>query len=187
STDGLSSVAMFELDNHAAALTLSNATPKDPAAIVDTSYRDRLQARGVDATGHRVEGRTVTFAIAAADSGAGATFLGGGAQTTALTDTDGRAVSAVLVADKTAGAFGATASTAGAQPLAFTLTTLASAPYAVNAGAASGTSTVVDSRFDVPLAVIVTDVHGNPVKGAVVVFRAPTKGASGSFKRPRKQ
>ena len=186
STDGLSSVAMFALDNHVAALTLSSVTHKDPAAIVDTSYRDRLQARVVDGTGQAVEGATVTFAISAADSGAGATFLGGGAEATELTDTDGRAVSPVLVADKTAGAFGATASTAGAQPLAFTLTNLASAPYAVSAGAASGTSTVVGSSFDVPLAVTVTDVHGNPVKGAVVVFRAPAKGASGSFKHPRK-
>jgi len=186
STDGLSSVAMFALDNHAAAMTLSNATPKDPTATVDTSYRDRLQARVVDATGQPVEGATVTFAIAAADNGAGASFLGGGAQVTALTDTDGRAISPALVADKTAGAFGATASTAGAQPLAITLTNLPSSPYTVSAGAASGTSTVVGSRFDVPLAVTVTDVHGNPVKGAAVVFRAPVKGASGSFKRPRK-
>jgi protocatechuate 3,4-dioxygenase beta subunit len=187
STDGLSSVALFALDNHAAAMTLSNATPKEPTATVDTSYRDRLQARVVDATGQPVEGATVTFAIAAADNGAGASFVGGGAQATALTDTDGRAVSPVLVADKTAGAFGATASTAGAQPLAFTLRNVASSPYAIAAGAASGTSTVVGSRFDVPLAVTVTDVHGNPIKGAVVVFRAPVKGASGSFKRPHKR
>jgi len=186
STEGLSSVAMFALDNHAAVMTLSNATPKDPSARVDTSYRDRLQARVVDATGQPVEGATVTFAIAAADNGAGASFVGGGAQATALTDTDGRAVSPALVADKTAGAFGATASTLGAQPLSFTLTNVASSPYAVGAGAASGTSTLVGTRFDVPLAVTVTDVHGNPVKGAVVVFRAPVKGASGAFKRPHK-
>ncbi len=187
STDGLSSVAMFALDNHAAAMTLSNATQKDPTATVDTSYRDRLQARVVDGTGQPVEGATVTFAIATADNGAGASFLGGGAQATALTDTDGHAVSPALVADKTAGAFGATASTAGAEPLAFTLTNLPSAPYAISVGAASGTSTVVGSRFDVPLAVTVTDVHGNPIKGAVVVFRAPVKGAGGSFKRPHKR
>jgi protocatechuate 3,4-dioxygenase beta subunit len=187
STDGLSSVAMFALDNHAAAMTLSNATPRDPTARVDTSYRDPLQARVVDGTGQPVEGATVTFAIAASDNGAGASFLGGGGQATALTDTDGRAVSPALVADKTAGTFGATASTAGAEPLAFTLTNLPSSPYAISVGAASGTSTVVGSRFDVPLAVTVTDVHGNPIKGAVVVFRAPAKGAGGSFKRPHKR
>lgn len=188
STDGLSSVAMFALDNHAAAMTVSMVTRSDPAATVDTQYRDRLQARIVDATGQPVEGATVTFAIAAAENGADASFLAGGAQATALTDTDGRAISPALVANKTAGAFTATASSSGAQPLAFTLTNVAASPYTVSVGAASGASTVVGARFDVPLAVTVTDKNGNPVKGAVVVFRAPVEGATGRFTigKPRK-
>ena len=181
STDVLSSVAMFALDNHAAAMTVSMVTRSDPTAIVDTRYHDRLQARLVDATGQPVEGATVTFAIAAADNGASGSFLAGGTQATALTDTDGRAISPTLVANKTAGAFTATASTTGAQPLAFTLTNLAAAPHTVTAGAASGTSTVVGTRFDVALAVTVTDKNGNPVKGAVVVFTAPVKGPTGRF------
>jgi protocatechuate 3,4-dioxygenase beta subunit len=167
-------------------MTLARVTPKDPTATVDASYRDRLAARVVDATGQPVEGATVTFAIAAADNGAGASFIGGDAQATALTDTEGRAISPGLIADKTAGEFEATASTAGAASLAFTLTNLAASPYTIGAGAASGTSTVVGTRFDVALAVTVSDKHGNPVKGAVVVFRAPAEGASGSFKRPHK-
>jgi len=181
STDVLSSVAMFALDNHAAAMTVSMVTRSDPTAIVDTRYHDRLQARLVDATGQPVEGATVTFAIAAADNGASGSFLAGGTQATALTNTDGRAISPTLVANKTAGAFTATASTTGAQPLAFTLTNLAAAPHTVTAGAASGTSTVVGTRFDVALAVTVTDKNGNPVKGAVVVFTAPVKGPTGRF------
>lgn len=181
STEGLSSVATFALDNHAAAMTVSMVTRSDPGAIVDSRYRDRLQARIADATGQPVEGATVTFAIAAADNGAGASFLAGGTQATALTDADGRAISPALVANKTAGAFTATASVTGAQPLAFTLTNFAAAAYTVNAGVASGTSTVVGTRFDVPLAVTVTDKDGNPVKGAVVVFTAPAKGATGRF------
>jgi protocatechuate 3,4-dioxygenase beta subunit len=188
STDGLSSVAMFTLDNHAAAMTVSMVTRSDPTATVDTRYRDHLQARVVDATGQPIEGATVTFAIAAADNGAGASFLAAATQATALTDTDGRAISPVLLANKTAGAFTATASTAGAEPLAFTLTNLAAAPYTVSAGAASGTSTVVGTRFDVPFAVTVTDKNGNPVKAAVVIFTAPVKGATGRFtiRKPRK-
>jgi protocatechuate 3,4-dioxygenase beta subunit len=180
-TDGLSGVAMFALDNHATAMTVSTVTPSDPRATVETRYRDRLQARVVDATGQPVEGATVTFAIAAAGGGAGASFLAGGTQATALTDTDGRASSPALVANKTAGAFTATASTTGAPPLLFTLTNVAAAPYTVAAGVASGTSAVVGTRFDVPLAVTVTDKNGNPVKGAVVVFTAPAKGATGRF------
>ena len=188
STEGLSSVAMFSLDNHAAVMTVSMVTHSDPIATVGSRYDDRLQARVVDATGQLVEGATVTFAIAAADNGAGASFLGGGTQATALTDVDGRAISPALVANKTAGAFTATASTIGAQPLAFALTNFAAAAYTVNAGVASGTSTVVGMRFDVPLAVTVTDKDGNPVKGAVVVFTAPAKGATGRFtiRKPRR-
>ena len=182
STDGVSGVAIFSLDNHASAMTVSRLTGSDPTATVDTAYRDRLQARIVDASGQPVEGATVTFAITAADSGAGASFVGGGAQATALTDTDGRATSPALVADKTAGVFTATASTTGAEPLAFTLTNLAGAPYTVTAGAASGASTVVGTSFAVPLAVTVTDRNGNPVRGAVVVFRAPATGATGRFR-----
>jgi protocatechuate 3,4-dioxygenase beta subunit len=181
STDGLSSVAMFSLDNHAAAMTVSMVTPSDPKATVGTRYRDRLAARVVDAAGQPVEGATVTFAISATDNGAGASFLAGGAQATALTDVDGRATSPTLVANKTAGAFTATASAAGAQPLTFMLTNLAAAPSSVSAGAASGTSAAVGARFAVPLAVTVADKNGNPVKGAVVVFRAPAKGVSGRF------
>jgi protocatechuate 3,4-dioxygenase beta subunit len=182
STEGLASVAMFALDNHAAAMTVSLVTRSDPTATVDTRYRDRLQARIVDATGQPVEGATVTFAITAADNnGAAASFLAGGAQASALTDADGRAMSPTLVANKTAGAFTATASTSGAEPLAFTLTNVAAAPYEVTPGAASGTSTVVGTPFDVPLAVTVTDKDGNPVKGAVVVFTAPATGATGRF------
>jgi protocatechuate 3,4-dioxygenase beta subunit len=184
STTGVSSVAMFALDNHAAAITLSMLPAADPTATVNTQYRDGLKARVVDANGQPLEGATVTFAIAAAGNGAGASFLGGGTQATALTDTDGRASSPVLVANKTAGAFTATAATTGAQPLAFTLTNLAATAYTVTAGAASGTATVVGTRFAVPLAVTVTDENGNPVKGAVVVFTAPVTGATGRFTIP---
>lgn len=181
STAGLSSVAMFALDNHAAAMTLSVVTRSDPVATVDTPYRDRLQARVVDSTGQPLEGATVTFAITTAANGAGASFLAGGAQATALTDSDGRATSPALVADKTAGPFIATASLAGAQPLAFTLTNLPATPHTVTAGAANGQSTPAGARFPISLAVTVTDTDGNPVKGAVVVFAAPAKGATGRF------
>ena len=185
STSGISSVAMFALDNHAAATTLS-AVRSDPTATVESTFKDRLRTRVLDATGQPVEGATVTFAIAAADSGAAASFIGSGAQAIVLTDADGTATAPALVAGKTAGVFTVTATATGAQPLAFTLTNLAASPYSVAAGAASGTSTVVGTRFGVPLAVTVADKNGNPVKGAVVVFRAPVKGATGRFPHKRR-
>ncbi len=186
STDGLSAVALFSLDNHAAAMTVSAVAASASAAVVDTRYLERLQARVLDATGQPIEGAAVTFALAAAENGAGASFLGGGTQATALTGVDGTAVSPAIVADKTAGAFTATASTPGSEALAFTLTNLAAAPYAVTAGAASGTSATVGARFDVPLAVTVTDKEGNPVVHATVVFAAPKKGATGRFSHKRR-
>ena len=182
STDGLAAIATFALDNHAAAMTVAAVTASDPAATVDSRYAQPLQARVVDAGGQPVEGASVTFAISPADNGAGASFLGGGTQATALTGADGIALSPPFVANKTAGAFTATAATAaGARPLAFTLTNRAAAPHAVAAGAASGGSSIVGTRFPVPLAVTVTDLNGNPVAGATVVFAAPKKGASGRF------
>ncbi|MBV8479426.1 MAG: Ig-like domain-containing protein [Actinobacteria bacterium] len=181
STSGVAGVAMFPLDNHAAAMTVSTVSPTDPVATVDTTYRDRLQARIVDATGSPVEGATVTFAIAASASGAGATFVGGGTQATALTDEEGRASSPALVANRVAGTFTATAAAAGAEPLAFTLMNRAAIASTVNAGAASGSSTLAGTRFGIPLAVTVLDKDGNPVDGAVVVFRAPAKGVTGRF------
>src|SRR5205823_4342796 len=94
------------------------------------------------------------------------------------------ATSPPLVANKTAGPFTATATVAGgAQPLAYTLRNLAAAPHTVTAGAATGESASVGSRFPVRLAVTVVDQNGNPVSGAVVTFSAPTHGPSGWFLR----
>jgi protocatechuate 3,4-dioxygenase beta subunit len=171
STDGLASVASFVLDNHAASATVVAASARDPVATVDTQYHDRLAARVLDASGQPVEGATVTFALPAA------------AQATALTDANGIATSPALVANKTSGAFTATATVSGATvPVRYTLTNRAGAPYAVVAGAASGGSTAAGARFPVPLAVTVTDKDGNAVLGATVVFAAPKHGAGGHFR-----
>ncbi len=184
STVGIGALATFDLENHASATTVTASSRRSPSTTVGTRYPAPLVARVQDARGRPVEGATVIFGIAAADNGAGATFQSGGTQATALTGTDGRVISPVLVANKTAGIFTATASATGAKPLVFTLTNHAAAPYTVSAGAASGTSTVVGSRFSVRLAVTVTDRNGNPVAGAVVLFHAPVTGATGRFARP---
>jgi hypothetical protein len=182
STGGVSAVATYALDNHAAAMTVASVGSAGPSATVGTRYRQPLQARVVDAAGQPVEGASVSFTITPSDRGAGASFLGGAAQATALTGPDGTASSPPLVANKTAGAFTATATASGgAAPAAYALVNLAAAPSAVTAGAASGQSAVVGSRFAVPLAVTVLDENGNPVRGAVVTFAAPKRGPSGRF------
>jgi protocatechuate 3,4-dioxygenase beta subunit len=181
STDGLASVATFSLDNHAATTTLA-ALAHDPAATVNTQYRERLVARVLDANGQPVEGATVTFGVDAA----GGSFVGGGTQATALSDANGIATAPALVASKTAGTFTATATAPGAQPVRYALTNRAGAPYAIVAGAASGTATTVGSRVAIPLAVTVTDKDGNAVPHATVVFAAPKHGASGTFGKARR-
>ncbi len=182
STDGVTSVASFSLDNHAASATVAVVSARDPVATVGTQYKDRLAVRVADGTGQPVEGVAVTFALPAAADGAAAAFVGGNPQAIVVTDVNGVATSPPLLADKTSGVFTATATAAGAILSArFTLTNRAGAPYAVAPGAASGAMTTIGARFPVPLAVTVTDKDGNPVPHATVVFTAPKHGAGGHF------
>jgi protocatechuate 3,4-dioxygenase beta subunit len=186
STPGVSAVATYAFDNHATTTALQTTSTHDSSATVDSRYRSSLQARLLDGDGQPIEGAAVTFAIAAADNGAGATFLGGAGQATALTDANGLAIAPPLIAGKTAGTFTATATAAGAQPGRYTLENLAAAPTAITAGAASGQSASVGARFPIPLAVTVTDKNGNSVAGAIVTFAASANGASGHFTVPRR-
>jgi protocatechuate 3,4-dioxygenase beta subunit len=182
SVGGLTAVALYSLDNHAATTTIAVLATADPAARVGSRYRVPLRARVLDASGAPVEGAGVTFSIDAAAGGAGATFPDGAGQATELTDANGVATSPSLLANSTAGAFTATADVTGtADPAVFTLRNRAAAPAAIAAGVASGESTVVGRPFAVPLVVTVTDRYGNPVAGATVVFHAPARGPSGWF------
>lgn len=186
STDGVSTVAIYTFDNHAAVTTLAAVGSAKASARVEARYRRPLSATVRDATGRPIEGATVNFAVAPAESDAVATFAGGSSQAIATTDAHGQASSPPLVANKTAGSFTATASTGG-DTLRYRLTNLPGAPASIAAGAASGESTVVQTRFAVPLAVTVTDRYGNPVVGQVVVFTTPARGPSGYFlKRARR-
>jgi protocatechuate 3,4-dioxygenase beta subunit len=182
STDGLSAVATYALDNHAASMTIETTATSDPTATVDSRYRTPLQARVLDASGQPVEGASVTFAIQPSAAGAGASFIGGAAQATETTDASGVATSPALLANKTAGTYSATATTAGGSRAAtYALENRAAAPASITAGAASGESTPAGTRFPVRLAVTVVDKDGNPVAGATVVFSAPAHGPSGRF------
>jgi protocatechuate 3,4-dioxygenase beta subunit len=182
STDGLSAVATYALDNHAASTTIETTATSDPTATVGSRYRQPLRARVLDASGQPVEGASVTFAVQPSAAGAGATFVGGAAQATETTDADGLATSPQLLADKTAGTYSVTATTTGSSGAAtYTLENRAAAPATITVGAASSESTPAGTRFPVRLAVTVVDKDGNPVAGATVVFFAPAHGASGRF------
>jgi hypothetical protein len=185
STGGLASVAVFSLDEHADAMALT-AAASDPRATVGDRY-EPLHARVVDGSGQPVEGASVTFAISPANNGAGASFVGGSAQVTELTDADGVARSPAIFANKVMGAFTVTATSAGAPTAVLALTNTAARAASISVGAADGLSTTVGTGFAVPLAVTVTDNDGNPVANAKVVFVAPKKGATGRFTHKRRR
>lgn len=165
-----------------AAITASGGSARQ--ATVAGGFAQPLQARVTDADGNPVQGAMVSFAIGSASNGAGAGFLGGGAQASATTGADGIATSPALLANTTAGDFTATAALDGTPDVAsYALRSVAARPATIAVGAASGESTLTRTRFRVPLAVTVTDRYGNPVVGATVVFTAPRRGPSGRFKK----
>ena len=161
--------------------------PSRQVATVKRRYAEPLRARLLDASGQPLEGVGVTFTLTAAAGGAGAGFADGSSQANRLTDANGEAISPPLVANKTAGSFTATASAGAATPVSYSLRNLAGRPASVTAGAASGESTPVGTRFPIRLAVEVADADGNPVAGTVVTFAAPAHGASGRFVTPARQ
>jgi hypothetical protein len=182
STAEIAAVASFRLANRAARNRLTASRPAGQTAAVETRFRQPLSARLSDASGTPIEGATVTFTLPTATTGAGATFVGGSNQATALTDTSGEATSPPLVANTKSGSYTATASVSGvAKSINYPLRNLAASPATIAAGSASGQSTPAGTRFAIPLAVTVTDENDNPVAGEQVTFTAPGRGPSGRF------
>jgi hypothetical protein len=201
--------------------SLTNTAAGIPARIFATGVAPRrarvlhtfaqaLQVKVLDANGNTVAGATVTFTLGSGTAGssacgasstAGASFIGGGAQATATTDSSGVAISPPLVANAAAGRFTATAAVSDAGGAAspaggsgsgaggssaaiqtsFALASLAGAPAKIAAGVAATESTEAGARFPIGLAVTVTDAQKNPVPGALVTFAAPASGPSGRF------
>jgi protocatechuate 3,4-dioxygenase beta subunit len=201
----------FSLTNTAAGIPARIvAIPlKGRSASVSRRYPQPLQVRVLDSGGNPLAGTTVTFALGSSASstcgtttsqGAGATFAGGGTQASAMTGATGVASSPLLTANGTAGSFTATATVSGkeptggssresfgasssgaATPVSFSLSNLAGKPTKLTTGVGSTQSTPLGSRFQIPLAVAVTDAQKNPVPGALITFSAPLAGASGRF------
>jgi protocatechuate 3,4-dioxygenase beta subunit len=182
SAEGLAEPVVYSLRNVAARTTLAAISRVTQTATVTAAFRRPLQARVLDGDGRPVEGASVAFTLGASGGGAGATFVGGGTQATAVTDASGLATSPSFRAGSTAGGFTATATTAGVtEPISFRLQNVAGRPAAITAGVAASESTPVSSRFPIRLAVTVTDANNNPVRGARVTFTAPARGPRGHF------
>jgi hypothetical protein len=196
----------FSLTNTAAGIParLTSIPLARRTADVGARFPKPLQVRVLDAGGNPVAGATVTFALDPANastcgtaSAAGASFAGGGTQTTASTDASGLATSPAIMANTAAGSFTATASLSGSggsgsenpgkaasptiAPVSFSLSNLAGNPTKLALGVGSTQSTSVGSAFPIRLAVTATDAQKNPVPGALITFSAPLAGASGRF------
>jgi len=187
--------ARFTLDNVAAKLhTITPFGSSSPTATVGMHYAHPLRVTVRGASGKPVAGATVTFALgstsatsaSAGGGGAGATFTGGATQATETTGPHGIATSPGIAANDEAGAFTATASASGSSGVAlFHLHNRAGAPATISAGVGAAQSTATGARFAIPLAVTVSDAHGNHAGGVRVTFTAPSSGAGGTFRDGR--
>ena len=165
------------------ASTVAAAGPTEQSAKVLGRYGASLQATVLDAGGQPVQGTTVTFALGAGTYGAGASFVGGGAQATALTDASGRATSPAFLANGVAGPFTATASAEGlVEPVVYSLRNTA-AKTALAATFRAGQTATVTAAYPRPLQARMLDGDGHPVEGASVAFTigASASGAGASF------
>jgi adhesin/invasin len=165
------------------AKTVAAAGETAQSATVLGRYPQPLQATVLDADGRPVPGARVTFSLGMGTYGAGASFAGGGAQATGLTDSTGVATSPSFVANGVSGPFAATASAEGiAEPVAYALRNVATKTRLAATAQAARTATVA-SEFRRPLRASVLDGEARPVEGASVTFilGSSASGAGASF------
>jgi adhesin/invasin len=143
------------------------------SATVNTAYAAPLIALVQDTFGNAVPNATVTFAVPG--SGASATF---GGATAVTTNGQGIATSPVLTANAQAGAFQATASTAGAATAAaFNLTNLAGIASKL-AFVQQPTNAIAGQTITPPVTVQIQDSQGNPVSQGGVLVSVQTSGVT---------
>ena len=172
---------IFHLTNTSAGVVASIAASgqSEQAATVNTQYAQPFQVRVLDAHGSPVPGTTVTFSIGTGPSGAGASFVGGGAQATAETDANGTATSPAVVANGTPGPFAATATVSGIPgAVTFSLDNHATV-YTLKATSKAAQQATINSRYAAPLQVQVLNDAGQPIEGTTVTFTLGT-GPSGA-------
>ena len=149
------------------------------STTISTNFTTTLQAIVRDASNNPVPNVDVTFATPS--TGASAAFAGGLATITVTTNTSGVAVATTLTANATAGTFNVSATFAGGPSVNFAMTNLPGAATTMVVQAGDNQSTTITLSFATSLSVVVRDVGGNAVPGAVVTFAAPGSGASGLF------
>ena len=164
--------------------------PNGETATVGRRYPLPLQVRVIDNRGRPVSGVTIGFQLGqgaggAAAGGAGASFVTGGTQASATTNSRGLAVTPPLVANDTPGGFTATAGFAGSSsPVSFHLRNLSARLLASWAASHEHRR----QPRPLPLRARVVDDRGRPIAGITVTFQtvAGTSGAAVTFPRRRK-
>jgi protocatechuate 3,4-dioxygenase beta subunit len=177
---GVTGVATYGLDNHAAVYTVSPGSSAELTASVYGRFAALLRVRVLDDTGSPSEGTTVTFSLEAGPAGAGATFAGGGAQATAVTDATGTATSPGIVANGTPGRLRASATVSGGTaPAGFSLRNLAATlrtgrPQLVGR---------VNGRYPGRLYARLVGADGQPIEGITITFALgkSSDGATATF------
>jgi hypothetical protein len=160
------------------AITVTSGTQQSHA--IDGAFVAPLAAT-VTKSGSLASGVAVTFT--APTTGASGKFADTGTNTTkATSDANGVATAAAFTANGTAGAYTVTATASGAQAGAsFNLSNTTGAPGAITAVSGTPQSSGIGTTFGALLLAKVVDSGQNPVGGAIVTFRAPATGASGTF------
>jgi hypothetical protein len=120
--------------------------------------------------------------IFTAPSAPGCAFATTGTNTeTDTTDSNGMATSSVCTADTFSGGYSVEAATLPAAGADFSLSNTSGPPTAIAATSGTPQTATVSTAFANPLVATVTDVDGNPVSGASVIFTAPALAPSGTF------
>lgn len=170
---GVASSTSFDLANSAgAASAVSRFSGDGQTAEVDATFPAPLVVQVADTYGNAVAGAPVSFSAPA--TGASAAIPA----TPVATAADGTA-RITATANTVAGSYQVGAAVAGvASPASFTLANRAGPVTSIVASGGSQQSAVVLTPFPLPLTVLVSDNHGNPVGSVAVTFVAPASGAS---------
>ena len=179
---GCSSGSRPNLGNVTPVITVTPDSGTPQSHSVNGAFGTPLVAM-VTSNGVPASGVVVTFTAPA--SGPSGTFAGSGITSSTTSNESGLATSAGFTANAIVGTYTVMASAPGAPTLAtFDLTNTTGAPATITATAGNGQSAAIDTSFSNPLQVTVLDSGQNPVSNAIVVFTAPSTGASGTFANP---
>ena len=162
-----------------AALRLVSGTAQ--TAQVGAAFGAPMVVQVLNAAGQPLSGVSVRFAFAT--QGASASFAGGQAAATVMTDASGQATSPAFSANQTAGTHQASASVTGmAGGVTFTLVNSQAAPTLVLQSIDGLTqSAPINTAYDQRMMVRVVDAQGQPKAGVAVLFSLPASGPSASF------